>query len=75
MRNAKQIDAEINKLRILIKLDVSEEVKGKAWASMLALQWAKTTPKDCSLSPMELTGITMVQAQGVSKMAKRTRLT
>jgi len=70
MRKLKDIENEIVKLRKVYQSDsFPENAKNNAWAMMLALEWAATSKK--YLTPMELSGITMVQSAALKKQVKR----
>jgi hypothetical protein len=72
MRNLASLDTEIRKLRIIVNdKNFEEKVRDNAWAMMLTLQWVKTKPKDCTLGPTELTGISMDIANAIKKREKR----
>lgn len=72
MRTQKEMQIEIRKLRLVFQnKKFPERARDMAWSNMLVLQWALSKKKDCSLGPLELCGISMVDAIGVTKQYKR----
>lgn len=72
MRTKLEVQNEIRKLRIIINSkNYGDTPKDAAWAMLLALQWSLTSKKTLTLSPMELSGLTMEQCNAVKKLAKR----
>lgn len=73
MKSIKEVEKEIKKLRMVFHSKTfSEKARDSAWAMMLALQWASLENDVKSLSPMELSGITMQDSIALNKKCKRT---
>lgn len=72
MRNEKQIQTEIKRLRYAFKSGkFNEEVQHKVWGTMIALQWALTDKETMSLSALDLCGIPDDESTAIKKLAKR----